>query len=187
VSYEQRLEHIVRSQPWLIEMLTVVRDLALPDAVIAAGCIRNTVWDVLHEREPSTEFNDIDVMYYDPPSTRPEADIDAELTRRLPAYEWQAKNQAFIHEWYARRIGVAIAPLTSTEAGLAGFVETATAVGIRLEADDSLTVMAPFGLDDLFELRLRINETTADPGYFEKRIASKGWLERWPQLTVVDR
>jgi hypothetical protein len=170
-----------------MEMLETLRDLEIPDAVIAAGCIRNTVWDVLHDREPSTEFNDVDVMFFDPEATHDEDDIDAELSRRLPAYEWQAKNQAFIHEWYARKIGVDIDPLTSTEAGLAGFVETATAVGIRLEADDSLTITAPFGLDDLFALRLRINQTTADPGYFEKRITSKGWLERWPKLTVVDR
>jgi hypothetical protein len=186
VTHEQRLEQIVRSQPWLMEMLTVVRDLDLPDAVIAAGCIRNAVWDVLHEREPSTDFNDIDVMFFDP-CRRDEHAIDDELTRRLPEYRWQAKNQAFIHEWYAKKVGVAIEPLASTTAGLAGFVETATAVGLRLEGDDTLTVLAPFGLQDLFELRLRINETTADPGYFEKRITSKGWLERWPRLTVADR
>jgi hypothetical protein len=167
-------------------MLEAVRDLQLPDAVIAAGSIRNTVWDVLHDREPSTDFNDVDVMFFDA-DRRDEDEIDAELTKRLPRYKWQAKNQAFIHEWYARKIGVAIAPLTSTEAGLAGFVETATAVGVRLETDDSLTVLAPLGLDDLFGLRLRVNEISPDPWYFEKRVTEKGWLERWPRLTVVDR
>ncbi|MGH2807098.1 MAG: nucleotidyltransferase family protein [Actinomycetota bacterium] len=184
-SDEARLETIIRSQPWLIEMLAAMRALALPDAVIAAGCIRNTVWDLLHHREPSMEFNDIDVMFFDPTGVLNESEIDRELSRRVPGYDWQAKNQAFIHEWYRRKLGIEIAPLTSTEAGLEGFVETATAVGVRLEDDDSLTILAPLGLEDLFHLRLRVNERSHDPEYFDQRVTSKGWLGRWPRLTVV--
>jgi hypothetical protein len=186
VTHAELLEQIVRSQGWLLEMLGAVRDLELPDGVIAAGCIRNTVWDVLHDREPSTDFNDVDVMFCDPALERDEKKIDRELTALLPGYEWQAKNQATIHEWYLRKLGVDIAPLTSTSAGLAGFVETATAVGVRLESDDSLTILAPLGLDDLFGLRLRVNEISPDPWYFEKRVTEKGWLQRWPRLTLVD-
>jgi uncharacterized protein len=49
-----------------------------------------------------------------------------------------------------------------------------------------MTVIAPFGLDDLFGLRLRVNERSHDPEYFDERVNSKGWLDRWPRLTVGD-
>jgi hypothetical protein len=127
--------------------------------------------------------NDVDVLFFDP-VRRPEDPIVDVLAARSPGFRWDAKNQAFIHEWYLRKLGLEIPPFRSTEDGIAGFVETATAVGITLEPDDSISVIAPLGLEDLFELRLRPNDTSPDPEYFDVRVAEKRWLERWPRLTI---
>jgi len=58
------------------------------------------------------------------------------------------------------------------------------AVGVRLEADDSLSVAAPFGLDDVFALTIRPNPN---------RQVARGWAKavdsaraRWPELTVIE-
>ena len=66
------------------------------------------------------------------------------------------------------------------------WLETVTAVGVRLEADDSLTVIAPLGTDDLLSLRCRptaYGRTQLDE--YEARIASKSWRELWPKVQFV--
>jgi hypothetical protein len=67
------------------------------------------------------------------------------------------------------------------------WLETVTAVGVRLEPDDSLTVIAPLGTDDLLGLRCRptaFGRTRLDE--YNARIASKRWRELWPKVRFVD-
>jgi len=54
---------------------------------------------------------------------------------------------------------------------------------LRLEADDRLTLSAPFGLEDLFSLRLRPNPNRPAEG-FRRKVS--GVLARWPELRVAD-
>jgi hypothetical protein len=58
--------------------------------------------------------------------------------------------------------------------------ETCTAIGVAWK--DALRILAPFGLTDLFALRLR--PTAADTQTIElvrQRAREKGWLLRWPR------
>ena len=48
-----------------MEQLRAARALALPDWCIAAGFVRNRVWDHLHGIVPARLPADIDVIYYD--------------------------------------------------------------------------------------------------------------------------
>lgn len=148
--------------------LRVARSLELPDWALAAGAVRGLVWDHLHGFAP-TPPPDLDLVYFDP-AQRP--------APPLPA-PWELVNQATAHHWRP------IPPLRSTEDGIASWPETATCVGLRLEADDRLTVIAPLGLDDLFDGILRPNPRCADPGAFAARLASKGFLGRWPDLRLA--
>lgn len=88
-----------------------------------------------------------------------------------------------MHLWFENRFGEAYSPLGSTDQALGRFVAPAFAVGVRLEADDRLTVAAPFGLEDVFALTLRPNPD---------RPLARGWTRavdnaraRWPELTVI--
>ena len=54
-------------------------------------------------------------------------------------------------------------------------------MGVRLEADDKISVQAPFGLDDLFARRLRPNPHRRSPTF--DRIAAAG-RARWPEIEV---
>ncbi len=56
------------------------------------------------------------------------------------------------------------------------------AVGARLDADGRMTIVAPFGLDDLFAMRLRPNPIRKGGG-FERTAANV--KSRWPELTVA--
>lgn len=61
----------------------------------------------------------------------------------------------------------------------------ASPVGAHTDAVGEITIVAPGGLEDLFELRVRPNlATPTAEGVYRDRMASKGWKERWPQLTI---
>ena len=66
-------------------------------------------------------------------------------------------------------------------------LETVTAVGVRLEADDSLTVIAPLGTDDLLGLCCRPTAFgRTQRSEYEARINSKRWRELWPKVKFLD-
>jgi hypothetical protein len=67
------------------------------------------------------------------------------------------------------------------------WLETVTAVGVRLEADDTLTVIAPLGTDDLLGLECRptaFGRTQLQD--YDARVAAKRWRELWPRVRFVD-
>ena len=56
--YGKKLISIVRTQDWLMGVLKEVRSLELPDWYIAAGAIRNTVWNNLHNYPKDIKLNE---------------------------------------------------------------------------------------------------------------------------------
>jgi hypothetical protein len=69
----------------------------------------------------------------------------------------EVRNQARAHLWFEGKFGEAYTPLSRTTEALERFTSAAFAVGARLDPDDRLHIQAPFGLADLFALRLRPN------------------------------
>ena len=181
--YVRALEQIVRSTPWLLEVLAAVRKCELPQAHLAAGAVRNTVWDVLHGRASPGASSDLDVVYFDtgdvPNST------EERLGTILPQFCWEVTNQATVHRWQSVDAGRAIEPYASLAAALSSWPETATAVAARLTDAGGLEFVAPFGLTDLFELRVRPNPKASNPVAYEVRRAQKQWQARWPKLCVL--
>jgi uncharacterized protein len=172
---------IIAQDPVGMKQLRSVRSLGLPDWCIAAGFVRNRVWDHLHGIAP-TPLADIDVLYYDAAdlSKEPEQAYEARLNALEPA-PWQVRNQARMHVWKD------LPQHKSTEDSMIYWLETVTAVGVRLEADDSLTVVAPLGTDDLLGLYCRptaFGRTRLDE--YEARVAAKRWRERWPKVRFID-
>jgi uncharacterized protein len=173
---------IIAQDPVGMEQLRAVRALALPDWCIAAGFVRNRIWDHLHGIAPPRPANDIDVLYYDAAdlSKEPEQAHEARLNAVLPA-PWQVRNQARMH------VAKGLPQHQSTEDAMIYWLETVTAVGVRLEADNSLTIIAPHGVDDLIGLTCRptaFGRTKLDE--YNARIASKRWRELWPKVRFVD-
>lgn len=173
---------LLRADPVRWELLGLVADLGLPDCWIAAGFVRNAVWDALHGRKPQVPSGDIDVIWFDPACLDPARDreIEARLAEKAPAIEWSVKNQARMH------LRNGDEPYASAVDAMRFWPETATAIAARRNADGSCTVSAPLGLADLLESRLRPGARfTADRrAIFDKRVAAKRWLERWPKLRI---
>lgn len=181
-----RLEAIARETPSLMHVLTTARDLALPDWLIFSGAVYQPVLNHLTGRDPDYGIKDYDIGYFDP-DTSYEAE-DVVIRRVAEAFEppfremVEVRNQARVHLWFEGKFGEPYAPLTSTAEALTRFTSTVFSVGLRLEADDALTIHAPFGLEDLFALRLRPNPLRRTGGF--PRTAQKA-QQRWPELTVL--
>lgn len=167
--------------PWRRAVLESVRALGLPDWAIGAGFVRNAVWDNLHGYAEATALDDVDVLYFDPADLSKVAEraLEARLAAAMPSVPWSVRNQARMH------LRNGDAPYKDTEDAMRFWLETATCVAVRLAADGSLAVIAPYGLDDLLGLRsgptLRGNERY--PAY-QERMRAKNWPGRWPRVQV---
>ena len=177
------ITRIIAEDAVAMEQLRAVRSLALPDWCIAAGFVRNRVWDHLHGIVPARLPVDIDVIYFDASDTGTarEAAYEARLAALMPL-PWEVRNQARMHV-----VKKNFPPHHDTAHAMTFWLETVTPVGVRLEADDSLSVVAPLGTDDLLNLRCRPtaygHTRRAD---YETRIAAKRWRELWPKVEFLD-
>lgn len=163
--------------------LQLVRDIGPAGAFVAAGFVRNRVWDALYEHNVPYPEADIDVVFFCRGDSSKDRDmaVEAALHQADPSSDWQVRNQARMHDFGGHK------PFTSLDHALTHWAETATSVSVRLDAADQLHFIAPMGFEDLERHILRITPVmkACDPKGFDKRLAAKGWLERWPNLTVV--
>ena len=157
-----RLTAILRQAPGLMKVLEVARDLNLADWLVFSGAVYQPVWNHLTGRPVEYGVKDYDLAYFDAADLSYEAE-DAVIRRVAAAFDpplsalVEVRNQARVHLWFEDHFGAPYAPLTNTAQALTRFTAPAFAVGARLEADDRLTIVAPFGLADLFAMRLRPN------------------------------
>ena len=182
---ERRLGEILRaSATWGV--LETARSLDLPDWLIFSGAIYQPVWNRLTGRAPDYGVRDYDLAYFDASDVSYEAE-DRVIRQAAGAFPAplsamvEVRNQARVHLWFEDHFGEPYAPLTHAGEALTRFAAPTFAVGARLEADDSLTIFAPFGLEDVFAMRIRPNPNRVAkglPAIIEKARA------RWPELVV---
>ncbi len=187
---EDRLREIVRATPTTWQVLETVRELDLPDWMIFSGAVYQPVWNALTGRDPAYGIKDYDVAYHDDSDTSYDAE-DVVIQRVAAAFEpplrdlVEVRNQARVHLWFEKKFGAdePYPPLEDSAAALKRFVATAFCVGVRLESDDTLRVWAPFGLEDLFAMRLRPNPLRLKgAGGWERTTGSA--KAQWPEITV---
>lgn len=175
-----RVASVLRGDPVRWQLLGVVQSLSLPDCWIAAGFVRNAVWDHLHGRCHSAPDGDIDVIWFD--ADRSDAEVDRDLEARLaqlaPGFAWSVKNQARMH---TRNDDP---PYSSATDAMRFWPETATAVAARRTSANGCEIAAPLGLDDLFALKLRAagRFRAEKRPIFDARVSGKRWQARWPRL-----
>jgi hypothetical protein len=185
---EARLADIVRADPGLMHVMTTIRALGIADWRVFSGAVYQSVWNAQTGRPAGYGIRDYDLGYFDPDTSWDAEDVV--IKRVAAAFEppfremVEVRNQARVHLWFEGKFGEPYEALPDTDTALGRFVAPAFAVGVRLEDDDSISVAAPFGLEDVFNLTLRPNPT---------RPLAKGWpkavtnaLGRWPELVVKE-
>jgi hypothetical protein len=182
------LINIVRESEWFMSALSATRELGLTSWCIGAGAIRNLVWDKLHGYHNPSSLADIDVVYFDASDVTAERDskLQSKLNEIFPIFPWEVTNQAAVHLWFKNHFGHDVKPFKSLEEAVASWPEFATSVGVTLLADNSIHVIAPHGLEDLFALTIRRNPTRVSVHTYRQRVQQKQYIERWPKVKVIE-
>ena len=184
---QAQLVAIVRGSAWFMRALEAVRALHLKSWCVGAGAVRNLVWDHLHGYGQPSTLSDIDVAYFDADDLRPETEarLQALLAARAPDMPWEVTNQAAVHLWFEGHFGHAVSALGSLAEAVASWPEYATAVGVVLTEGSAIDIIAPHGLQDLFDIRVQRNPARVSVETYRLRVAGKRYAERWPRVSVI--
>ncbi|HEX2562200.1 MAG TPA: nucleotidyltransferase family protein [Phenylobacterium sp.] len=170
-------------------VMETARRLALPDWLLFSGAIYQPVVNHLTGRPLEFGLKDYDLGYFDPSDTSYEAE-DVVIRRVAAAFEpplrdlVEVRNQARVHLWFEGKFGEPYSPLSCSAEALERFTSSTFAVGARLEDDGRMSIVAPFGLEDLFALRLRPNPIRETNGFARTAEAAR---RRWPELQILER
>ncbi len=177
----------LRRNRTLTEVLAWAPALGLREWYLVAGCLYQTVWNVVTGQPPERGILDYDLAYCDASDLSWKAE-DAVISAGqglfagLPA-PVQIRNQARVHLWYEQKFGVPCPPHESAEAAIDTFEATTACLGVRAEPDGRWRVYAPHGLADVFNLVVRPNPVLAPCQVYEAKTAR--WQRQWPTLTTL--
>jgi hypothetical protein len=177
MNFKNQLFSIISEQPLNIEILKTVRDLGLNDCWIGAGFIRNTVWNTLHSIKNTEIDYDIDVVFYysENSNKRFEEELQNKLLAKIPSLKWSVKNQARMHIKNGHK------SYADVFEAISHWPETATSIAIKIDEFDNLNLIAPYGLEDLFNLIIKPTPKF-DARIVEKRVLEKNWHTKWQKL-----
>jgi hypothetical protein len=176
----------VRQNSTVVEVLRRAEALGLPGWRLTAGCLFQSVWNVLDGHDPARGIRDHDLFYFDDRDLSWEAENEV-IERSAAAFagcggEVEVRNEARVHLWYEEKFGVPCSPFRSTEAAIDCFAATACCIGIRT-SDSNVDLYAPFGFEDLFAFVLRPNPVLATRAVYMQKVHR--WSELWPRLIVL--
>jgi uncharacterized protein len=187
---DEQLEHFraaLASNRTLMQVLDRAAGLDLPGWYLMAGCLYQTVWNVVTGQPPEAGILDYDLGYFDTSNLSWEAE-DAVIEAGREAFGGiatpvQIRNQARVHVWYEQKFGVPCPPHESSEAAIDTFEATCGCLGVRLEPGGVWRIYTPYGLSDVFNLVVRPNPVLG-PRHAYQAKASR-WQRQWPALTVL--
>lgn len=175
-----RIIDLIKQDEQRLAALACVQQLHLPQCYIAAGFVRNLVWDHLHQKQKPTPLNDVDVIYFDNTQIDPTEQyvLEERLNILMPNLTWQVRNQAFMHVRNGDQ------PYLSTIDAMNYWVEKETAVAIRQIGLQQFECIAAFGVESLFQNKITHNPKR-EIKTFHDRVQAKGWLQHWSNLYIV--
>ena len=177
----------LRRNRTLTEVLARAAAMDLPSWYLVAGCLYQTVWNVVTGQPPEAGILDYDLAYFDGSDlswAAEDAIIRAghQIFAGLPA-PVQIRNQARVHLWYEQKFGVPCRPHESAEAAIDTYEATTACLGVRLRPGGRWRIYAPYGLADVFNLVVRPNPVLAPRRVYQAKTAR--WRRQWPGLTIL--
>jgi GNAT superfamily N-acetyltransferase len=179
------VKSIIANNSDLMNILNIIKNQNLVQGALAAGSIRNTVWQKLHH-QPFKLESDIDVAFFD--ASVPESanqEIQLNLKKLAPQYKWQVKNEAYMHNYdFSNQV-----PFNSVADAIAHFVETPTCIGAFLDDKNRLQLIEPFGTYDLVNLIVQpipfFKQDSEHLSIYKERLKSKNWQRKWSKLNIL--
>ena len=172
-----------RENPDMMAILTIISNLGLKDSWLAAGSVRNFIWNLLSDKPAFDRDTDVDVIFFDPDVSYEETlAIERQLKKDFPQYQWELKNQVYMHLHSPHT-----SPYTSSRDAMSKYPERCTALGLRLHVDATLELFAPYGLEDILNFQVaptpHFLENEDRMKLYQKRLSKKNWREKWKNLT----
>ena len=179
---EQEILDAFRENPDMMTILTIIRDLDLKDSWLAAGSVRNFIWNLLSDKSPFDSETEVDVIFFDPDVSYEETvSLENKLREDFPQYQWELKNQVYMHLHSPHTV-----PYTSSCDAMSKYPERCTAVGLRLN-EDSIELFTPYGLEDIMNFQVsptpHFIENEDRMKLYQERLSKKNWQEKWENLT----
>ncbi len=185
MSYSDQLKHNLLQHQGIMQILHALYAIDT-QAYLAAGVVRNLIWSQRHQQHYALEGTEVDVIYYAEHDDGTQGQrIQQQMQLDFPHIHWDVTNQATVHQWYRLENGEPIQALKSIEHALSLWPETATAIAVKLDDQQQIQLIAPLGLDDLFELNVRWNPRLVSQATFLQRVQQKQFLQRWPKLKLL--
>ena len=179
----QEILDSVRENPDMMAILTIIRNLGLQDSWLAAGSVRDFIWNLLSDKPVFDRETDVDVIFFDPAiSYEDTLVIESKLKEDFPQYQWELKNQVYMHLHSPHTV-----PYTSSCDAMSKYPERCTAIGLRLHADATLELFAPYGIGDILNFQVsptpHFLENEDRMKLYQERLSKKNWQEKWKNLT----
>lgn len=181
---KQKLINILSDSPSIGKIIQNGDKINLPNWYIAGGAIPTIIWNHLLSNDPEKYLNDIDIVYYNKNDISKDSEDNA--AARIKAlfpdirHRIETINQARVHTWYRDKSGQEITQYSRVEEAIDMWLSV-TAVGIRLTGG-RYNIYAPYGLDDLFSMRVKPNNRIISKEYYRKK--TEKWKRQWPEITV---
>lgn len=180
------LEKLFLSDNELMGIFRIIAELDLQDCWLAAGTLRNYIWNILSDRPGLEDASDLDVVFYDPRiSYEQTLDIQENLQQVYPKYKWEVKNQVYMHIHSPNTL-----PYQSARDAIAKYPERCTAIAGRLNKERDLELFLPYGTEDITNFILaptpHFPEDLERMELYKSRLTKKNWLNKWPQLREND-
>ena len=177
MNYQQKVIEIIVKDKWRLQALKALRSLNLTDCWIAAGFVRNAVWD--NEFNRNTPLNDIDVIYFSLSDITVQRDknLEQRLKEVSPSLPWSVKNQARMH------IRNSSPAYSSCLHAMSFWPEKQTGVAVKIDSNNQLQLLHSFELSLLFNRCINYN-SACPKDIFNERVKTKGWLTCWPELQL---
>lgn len=176
--------NLIKQDKWMMKIIHTAATLNLPDWLIGAGFVRNKVWNHLSGKEEQiVDTADIDLVYFDPNGNNDKENAElSEKLKRETVIPWEVVNEAYLHKSNDR------SPYTSAEDAISQWPETATAIGVTVDKEGKLKLIAPYGINDLVNFIVRPSpKFTGGIERVRERMTKKKWQEKWPHITIYER
>lgn len=186
MKYQEQLVELLRQDLEFMEVFNIINAMHLPQAYVSAGAVRDFVWNKKHQLPSSLVFGNIDVFYYDASESNEDyLTRQTQINQRYSKYLWNLVNIA-LPKRHANKLVVGKDIFDTVQ----HFPETCSSVAVSCDRMNNISVVAPYGLEDLFELRVKATDGFAKGQVqheaFQRRINRKKWARRWPNLVFID-
>jgi hypothetical protein len=179
----ERFKDLALANPINAAILERLPLLGAAEPWLTAGCLYQAVWNARDGKAPGWGIKDYDIFYWDEDTSWEAEDVVIRRADMLFADLGAAveiRNQARVPLWYEAKFGAPCPPVTCPEDGIGRFPVACTCVGLAPSGE----VYAPYGLDDMFAGRLKLNPNTPNPRLF--RAKAETYHARWPWLEIID-